>query len=208
VLLLLPTGLLTRLVLAPRLLLVAATLLRGLLLARTLTPATRSLLARLSLARLTLTRLPLAGLPLAGLLAPTATTLLRGLTLLRGRWLLGRLLRGRTLSPPAALGRLLLAPPTLTRLSPLPARLAPRLPRTVRPLWRRRHNRSFEPTGRRCKLTVRRINTSFGSIRCPQSRHRYYASPGSAFVATAAAASGPSSSNTWNPVASRIGTPS
>jgi hypothetical protein len=164
VLLLLPAGLLARLVLAPRLLLVAATLLRGLLLTRTLTPATRTLLARLTLARLTLTRLCLTGL-----LTPTATTLLRRLTLLRGWRLLGRLLRGRTLSPPAAaLGRLLLAPPTLTRLSPLPARLAPRLPRTVRPLWRRRHNRSFEPTGRRCKLTVRRITTSFGSIRCPQ----------------------------------------
>ena len=197
--LLLPAGLLARLVLAPLLLLVAA-LLRGLLLSRTLTPTLTALLRRLAL---------------TGLLTPAATTLPRlGLTLLGrcGRLcggLLGRLLRRGTLSPTTALGRLLLAPPTLTRLSPLlPAWLAPRLPRTPRPLWRRRHNRSFEPTGRRCKLTVRRINPASGSIRCPLVRHRYYASPLSAFVATAAAASGPSSSSTWKPAASRIGTPS
>ncbi len=120
------------LALAPRLLLVRATLLRR------LTPATRR---RLSLLLPRLTRL-------TRLLSPAA--LLRGLALLRRltvrRLALLRLLR--RLTPATTLARGLLAPATLlwrlTALSPvLPAWLAPRLPRTPWPLRRRRHMCSF-----------------------------------------------------------------
>ncbi|TCM40999.1 hypothetical protein [Kribbella sp. VKM Ac-2568] len=77
------------------------------------------------------------------LLAP-ATTLLRRLALARlDRWLTGLLVTGALAPATATLARLL-SPATLTWLSPLPARLAPRLPRTPRPLWRRRHMRSLE----------------------------------------------------------------
>ncbi|RZT13425.1 hypothetical protein EV649_6616 [Kribbella sp. VKM Ac-2569] len=131
------------LALAPRLLLVRATLLRR------LTPATRG---RLSLLRLSM----LARLPrLPGLLTPAA--LLRGLVLSRRLTVRGLTVRGlallrllRGLSPAAALAlaRGLLSPATLlwrlAALSPvLPAWLAPRLPRTPWSLRRRRHMCSF-----------------------------------------------------------------
>lgn len=78
------------------------------------------------------------------LLAPSAATLLRRLTLARlDRRLTGLLATGALAPATATLARLL-SPATLTWLSPLPARLAPRLPRTPRPLWRRRHMRSLE----------------------------------------------------------------
>lgn len=77
------------------------------------------------------------------LLAPSAP-LLRRLTLARlDRRLTGLLATGSLAPATATLARLL-SPATLTWLSPLPARLAPRLPRTPRPLWRRRHMRSLE----------------------------------------------------------------
>jgi hypothetical protein len=78
------------------------------------------------------------------LLAPSAATLLRRLALARlDRRLTGLLATGALAPATATLARLL-SPATLTRLSPWPARLAPRLPRTPRPLWRRRHMRSLE----------------------------------------------------------------
>ncbi|TWD75366.1 hypothetical protein FB561_6804 [Kribbella amoyensis] len=126
----LPALLLTVL-LAPRLLLVA-TLLRALL-AGALAPAATlltALLATLSgLALLWLLRLPLLRLLVTGLLTPTAALL--------------RLLR--LLAPSTLAGLLwLLSPAAALTLSPLlPARLAPRLPRTPRSLWRRRHSLSF-----------------------------------------------------------------
>jgi hypothetical protein len=142
-------GVLLTVLLAPGLLLVAATLLlRG-----ALTPTAWLALTGLSLAGLALTGLTLArsgasglamlsrltGLRPSWLLAPSAAALLRRLPLLRR--LLG------TLAPTATTlgGRLLLSPATLAPLSPLlPARLAPRLlPRTPRSLRRRRHIRSF-----------------------------------------------------------------
>ncbi len=127
------------LALAPRLLLVRATLLRR------LTPATRRRLTLL-LSRLSL---------LPRLLSPAA--LLRGLTLLWRLTMRGLTMRGlallrllRRLAPAAtlALARRLLSPATLlwrlTALPPvLPAWLAPRLPRTPWSLRRRRHICSF-----------------------------------------------------------------
>lgn len=132
------------LALAPRLLLVGATLLRR------LTPATRRRLSLLRLSRLTrLTRLPL----LPRLLAPAA--LLRALVLLRRLTVRGlallrlALLRRLTPATTLALARGLLTPAAallwrLATLSPvLPAWLAPRLPRTPWSLRRRRHICSF-----------------------------------------------------------------
>lgn len=129
------------LALAPRLLLVGATLLRR------LTPATRGRLPLLLSRLCRLSRLP-------RLLAPA--TLLRGLALLRRltvrrlAMLLGLLGLLRRLTPATtlALARGLLSPTTLLRrlaaLSPvLPAWLAPRLPRTPWSLRRRRHMCSF-----------------------------------------------------------------
>jgi hypothetical protein len=78
------------------------------------------------------------------LLAPPAATLLRRLPLAWLNWRLTGLLATGALAPAAATLARLLSPATLPRLSPLPARLAPRLPRTPRSLWRRRHMRSLE----------------------------------------------------------------
>jgi hypothetical protein len=150
-LLLVPTTLLTLLtLLAPRLLLVAALL--RVLLAGTLTPATATLSRLLATLAGLLAALP--RLLVTGLLTPTTAALLRRLTLtgLRlGRlltWLLTWLLATGALAPATATLARLLSPAALTRLttrlSPLPARLAPRLPRTPRSLWRRRHMRSLE----------------------------------------------------------------
>lgn len=115
--------------LTPRLLLVATRLLP---LLRRLTGALAPTAARLPILR-RLTALP-------GLLAPA--TLLRRLSC-------PRLRLGRRLTPAASTLTRLLSPASLTRLTPrlpalLPARLAPRLPRTPRSLWRRRHMRSLE----------------------------------------------------------------
>ncbi|MFC5263409.1 hypothetical protein ACFPJ1_14940 [Kribbella qitaiheensis] len=95
--------------------------------------------------------LPLPWLPMPWLLAlvlrllaPSAATLLRRLTLARMDRRLTWLLATGALAPATATLARLLSPATLTWLSPLPARLAPRLPRTPRPLWRRRHMRSLE----------------------------------------------------------------
>ncbi|TDO46614.1 hypothetical protein EV651_12696 [Kribbella sp. VKM Ac-2571] len=123
--------------LAPRLLLVRATLLRR------LAPATGGRLTRVS----RLTRLPRLLSPAAllrGLVLPRRLTV-RGLAL---RGLALRLLRGLTPAATLALTRGLLSPATLLwRLaawSPvLPAWLAPRLPRTPWSLRRRRHMCSF-----------------------------------------------------------------
>ncbi|MGW1339884.1 hypothetical protein ACWCOV_02440 [Kribbella sp. NPDC002412] len=139
-----------------------ATLLLGALLTPLLTPwlllvgATALLRGTLPPAALTaLLALPLSGALVLGrlarlrparlLLTPTTAALLRRLPLLRRLlWLL------RALTPTATTlaGRLLLSPAApLTGLASLPrllpARLAPRLPRTPRSLWRRRHIRSF-----------------------------------------------------------------
>ena len=126
-----PTALLARSLLPPGLLLWRS------LLTRPLTPTPGDLTRLTTLAWTTLTRTALAWLTrlrpdrllLSRLLTPSATTLLRG-----------------TLAPAAAtLARLLLSPAALTLTSPLvPARLAPRLPRTPRSLWRRRHIRSLD----------------------------------------------------------------
>lgn len=126
--------------LAPGLLRIA-TLLRVLL-----APAGLSRLLRLSLTGLSLTGIGLAGL----LLAPATAALLRrlALTWLRLGRRLTRLLAAGALTPTSATLSRLLSPATLarlaSRLSPLPARLAPRLPRTPRSLWRRSHMRSLE----------------------------------------------------------------
>jgi hypothetical protein len=144
-LLLVPATLLLVALLGPRLLLA--------LLRRLLAPTATGLPALLR--RLTTLR------RLTGLLTPTA--LLGRLTLpaLLGRLTLPALLRGlsltglrlsglcRRLTPAATTLAGLLSPATLTRLSArlsplLPARLAPRLPRTPRSLWRRSHMRSLE----------------------------------------------------------------
>lgn len=127
--------------LTPWLLLVGATaLLRG-----TLPPAAlTALLARPLSGALVLGRLARLR-PARLLLTPTTAALLRRLPLLRRLlWLL------RALTPTATTlaRRLLLSPAApLTGLASLPrllpARLAPRLPRTPRSLWRRRHIRSF-----------------------------------------------------------------
>ncbi|TCN32297.1 hypothetical protein EV644_12520 [Kribbella orskensis] len=77
------------------------------------------------------------------LLAPSAT-LLRRLALARLDRRLTGLLAAGALAPATATLARLLSPATLPWLSPLPALLAPRLPRTPRPLWRRRHMRSLE----------------------------------------------------------------
>ena len=138
------------LLLSPRLLLVPtgllSTRLTALLAAGSLAPT--ALAGLLPLPWLPLPWLPLPRLlALAGvlrLLAPSAATLLRRLTLARlDRRLTGLLATGALAPATATLARLL-SPATLTWLSPLPARLAPRLPRTPRPLWRRRHMRSLE----------------------------------------------------------------
>lgn len=158
-------ALLAAALLPPGLLLIAALLARPLTLlaplpltptAATLTRLTRllpgllltRLLARL-LTRL-LARLLTARLLLPWLLAPSATPLLGWLALRRVLLRLLGLLLTRALAPSAAALARLLSPATLagcTR-SPLslllPARLAPRLPRTPGPLWRRRHIRSLE----------------------------------------------------------------
>lgn len=77
---------------------------------------------------------------------------MRGLAM--RRLALRRLVVGRLrLTPAATALTWLLAPTTLSRLAALltpllppwlPARLAPRLPRTPRSLWRRRHIRSLK----------------------------------------------------------------
>jgi hypothetical protein len=145
-LLLLPTllaGLLALLALpAPRLLLVAAALLRRLL-AGALTP-TAAGLAGLLHRRLTWL---LAGvLTLTRLLTPSTAALLGLLAGLAA--LCGRLLAG-ALTPTATALAGLLTPAALTLLCPrLSPRLPARLPRTPRPLWRRRHSCSLEPTNR------------------------------------------------------------
>ncbi|MEV8378109.1 hypothetical protein AB0P21_35550 [Kribbella sp. NPDC056861] len=121
--------------LAPRLLLVAG--LTGLR-RRRLTPTTSRRLSTLRrLTRLLAPATLLRGLTLTGL---TMTGLLTGLRLSGLR---------RRLTPATTALAGLLSPATLawlsTRLTPLlPARLAPRLPRTPRSLWRRSHMRSLE----------------------------------------------------------------
>jgi hypothetical protein len=127
-------------------------------------PAALRLLALLPRLLLVTTRLLPLLRRLTGALAPTATRLpvlaalprlLAPTTLLR-RLACPRLRLGRRLTPAASTltGLLptltrLLSPASLTRLASrltpwLPARLAPRLPRTPRSLWRRRHMRSLE----------------------------------------------------------------
>ena len=150
-----PTALLLT-VLAPGLLLVSAALLGGLL--RVLLPGTLppAALTRLpTLPGLPLSRLSLSGLSTLPRLLPTRPVL-PGLRLSRLlTWLLARLLLTglapaatllRLLRPlaPTTLARLLLSPAALTLSPLLPARLAPRLPRTPRSLWRRRHIHSLE----------------------------------------------------------------
>jgi hypothetical protein len=109
----------------------------------------RVLLAPTGLSRLL--RLSLTGIGLTGLLlAPATAALLRrlALTWLRLGRRLTRLLAAGALTPATATLSRLLSPAALarlaSRLSPLPARLAPRLPRTPRSLWRRSHMRSLE----------------------------------------------------------------
>ncbi|HET6741780.1 MAG TPA: hypothetical protein VFH76_22710 [Kribbella sp.] len=164
-LLLVPTALLLLLSLAPRLLLVGATA----LLLRLLTPATTLLLTRLPV----LPRLALLG----GLLSPATLlrpVLLGRLPLLRLTWLavllrllwlavLLRLLWG--LTPSTTLSRWLLSPTALLRrlvlrrllatLSPVPAWLAPRLPRTPWSLRRRRHMSLLLAQISTCKVNSR-----------------------------------------------------
>jgi hypothetical protein len=166
-LLLVPTALLLLLSLAPRLLLVGATA----LLLRLLTPATTLLLTRLPV----LPRLALLG----GLLSPA--TLLRPVLL--GRlWLavLLRLLWG--LTPSTTLSRWLLSPTALLRrlvlrrllatLSPVPAWLAPRLPRTPWSLRRRRHMSLLLAQISTCKVNSRTAQPRC-RIRSPRKTPKY-----------------------------------
>jgi hypothetical protein len=175
-----PTALLLLLPLAPRLLLVGAALLL-----RLLTPAT-TLLTWLTV----LTRLALLG----GLLSPAALlrpVLLRrppllGLALLRLTWLavllrLLWLLRG--LAPSTTLSRWLLSPTALLRrlvlrrllatLSPVPAWLAPRLPRTPWSLRRRRHMSLLLAQISTCKTNSRTAQPRC-RIRSPRKTSKYF----------------------------------